>query len=398
MKKFFIAIMLFAAAIGSAAQSRDNYTVIISLDGIRWDYAEMFDCPFFDYIAQNGVKAIMKPSFPTKTFPNHYTLATGLVPDHHGIVSNSFYDNETGDRYAIGNKVAENGKYYGGDPIWLTAKRQGVVTATVYWVGSDVAVKNDHATYWRHYRDPNGRLNNDERVDEMMRLLQLPENERPHFIMGYFEEPDHSGHNFGPCSKQCRKAVESIDALLKGFWQRISALPYADKVNFIVTGDHGMTAIDHDRTIPVKKYIKDEWVKAVEGNLPGLIYVTKPEYADSIVAAYKDVEHVRVFKSGEVPARYNYGTNPRVGDVVVIPDKGWLFTDDPVKSGGTHGFDADMSDMHVMFRAMGPDFKVGYVKHYKFINTDIYPLLCHLLQVEAEPCDGTLDRVIDMLK
>ncbi|MCF0205620.1 MAG: alkaline phosphatase family protein [Muribaculaceae bacterium] len=379
------------------AQSRDNYTIIVSLDAMRWDYAEICDCPFFSFMAQNGVKATMKPSFPSKTYPTHYTMATGLVPDHHGIVSNSFIVPETGERYAIGNKVAEKGELYGGEPIWLTAKRQGVISATTYWVGSDVAIGGEYANYWRHYRDPKGLLTYDERVAETERLLRLPDAERPHFIMMYFDEPDHTSHGAGPVSMPTRRVVQRLDSILNVMWNRLQKLPIADKINLIVTGDHGMSYIDYDRTIPVKKYIKDEWVKAIEGDLPGLIYVTKPEYADSIVNAYKDVPHVQVFKREDVPARYNYGTNPRLGEVIAIPDLGWLFTDRPIKQGGTHGFDADMSDMHIMFRAIGPAFKKGYDKTTHFINTDLYPLLCHLLQVTPKPCDGTLDRVTDML-
>lgn len=399
IKRFVLmAAAAFAAIAISAATASDNYTVIVSLDGFRWDYAEMFNTPFFDQITRQGVKAVMMPSFPSKTFPNHYTLATGLYPDHHGIVANSFLDRSTGDTYSLGNaETRTNPKYYGGEPIWLTAKRQGVTTATVYWVGSDVAIKNDHATYWHDYlKTP--LLTSGQRKDEVIRLLSLPEEQRPHLVMCYFENPDHAGHSFGPTTRQTRKAIEGLDSLLQVMWTSIKQLPIGSKVNLIITGDHGMTWHDSARTVGIKKYLKDEWLERVEGNLPGLVYVKRPEYADSVVKALANVDHVRAWKRTEIPAYLHYGTNARIGDVVVLPDVGWLFTDRPVKAGGSHGYDNTASDMLVGFRAIGPDFKSGYTKPEKFRNVDVYPLLAHLLGVVPAPCDGNLNEVQDMLR
>jgi predicted AlkP superfamily pyrophosphatase or phosphodiesterase len=181
------------AVITAMAAGRDTYTVIVSLDAFRWDYSEAYDTPFFDYIASEGTKAVMMPSFPSKTFPNHYTLATGLYPDHHGIVANSFKDRAHGKVYSLGDSVTRSDpSYYGGDPIWLTAKHQGVKTATVYWVGSDVAIEGEHANYWKDYLKD--RLTFEQRIDEVVNLLSKPQSSRPHLVMAYFEEPDHSGH------------------------------------------------------------------------------------------------------------------------------------------------------------------------------------------------------------
>ena len=141
MKRLLNLVLACGLAIAAWAAGNDTYTVIVSCDGLRWDYAECFDMPFIDRLAKEGVKAVIQPSFPTKTFPNHYTLATGLYPDHHGIIANTFLVKDEGKKYKIGSDVAREGKHYGGDPIWLTAKRQGVKTATVYWVGSYVKIK-----------------------------------------------------------------------------------------------------------------------------------------------------------------------------------------------------------------------------------------------------------------
>ena len=147
MKKLLLLLLVVLMPVCSWAAGRDTYTVIVSLDGLRWDYLDAYDVPFLNQLAHDGVKAVMQPSFPSKTFPNHYTLATGLVPDHHGIIANRFWDRERGVEFSLSNKdTRSKGYYYGGEPVWLTAKRQGVKTATVFWVGSDVTIKDDHPT------------------------------------------------------------------------------------------------------------------------------------------------------------------------------------------------------------------------------------------------------------
>ena len=392
---FMIAAMV---AVAAWTAGNDTYTVIISLDGLRWDYAECYDMPFFDRLAKEGVKAIMQPSFPTKTFPNHYTLATGLYPDHHGIIANTFRLRDSGAKYKIGGDEARKGKNYGGDPIWLTAKRQGVKTATVYWVGSDVKIKGEYPTYWQDYQKK-PLLKPQERVDKVIELLLMPEDKRPHLVMCYFEEPDHAGHSHGPNSKQTRRAIENLDSLLWTLWARIKALPeIGNKVNLIITGDHGMAWLSEIRVVRSDQYIKEEWVEHFDGDNPALIYTTKPEYADSIVNALQGVDHIRAWKRGELPEYLHYGTSVNMSNVVVMPDLGWVFRNNTKVHGGTHGWDNTMSDMQVGFRAIGPDFKIGYVRPGTFRNVCIYPLLAHLLGITPEPNDGNLQEVSDMLK
>lgn len=380
------------------AASRDHYTVIISLDGLRWDYLDTYDVPFMQQLAREGVKAVMQPSFPSKTFPNHYTLATGLVPDHHGIISNTFWDRERGVEFSLGNKETRSkGYYYGGDPIWLTAKHQGVKTATVFWVGSDVTINGEHPTYWRDYQTQ--QLDFQGRVEEILRLLSMPEKDRPHLVMAYFEEPDRSGHNYGPLHRLTRRAMEDVDRLLSLLWARIQMLPIGSEVNLIITGDHGMTSVDPKRFVDIDNVLPVHWYARFCNDYPTLIYASAPQYIDSICNALQGVDHIRAWKKGELPAYLNYGTNKNMGDVVVLPDVGWHFADKPSeKQRGSHGFDHMAADMQVGFRAIGPDFKVGYEKPDRFRNVCIYPLLCYLLGVTPSPNDGSLDEVRDMLR
>ncbi len=399
MRRFLLSLLVLAVLPWQAwAAGRDTYTVIVSLDGLRWDYLDTYDVPFMQQLAREGVKAVMQPSFPSKTFPNHYTLATGLVPDHHGIITNTFWDREKGVEFSLGNKVTRaDGRYYGGDPVWLTAKHQGVKTATVFWVGSDVTINGEHPTYWRDYQTE--QLDFEGRVDEVLRLLKLPEQDRPHLVMAYFEEPDRSGHNYGPMHRLTRRAMEDLDLLLSKMWARIQLLPIASQVNLIITGDHGMASVDPKRFVDIDDLLPKKWYERFCNDYPTLIYASAPQYVDSIYNALQGVDHIRAWKRGELPAYLNYGTNPNMGDVVVLPDVGWLFADKPSKKQrGSHGFDHTAADMQVGFRAIGPDFKVGYEKPDRFRNVCVYPLLCYLLGVTPSPNDGSLDEVRDMLR
>ena len=399
MRRFLLSLLVLAVLPWQAwAAGRDTYTVIVSLDGLRWDYLDTYDVPFMQQLAREGVKAVMQPSFPSKTFPNHYTLATGLVPDHHGIITNTFWDREKGVEFSLGNKVTRaDGRYYGGDPVWLTAKHQGVKTATVFWVGSDVTINGEHPTYWRDYQTE--QLDFEGRVDEVLRLLKLPEQDRPHLVMAYFEEPDRSGHNYGPMHRLTRRAMEDLDLLLSKMWARIQLLPIASQVNLIITGDHGMASVDPKRFVDIDDMLPKRWYERFCNDYPTLIYASAPQYVDSIYNALQGVDHIRAWKRGELPAYLNYGTNPNMGDVVVLPDVGWLFADKPSKKQrGSHGFDHTAADMQVGFRAIGPDFKVGYEKPDRFRNVCVYPLLCYLLGVTPSPNDGSLDEVRDMLR
>ncbi len=399
MRRLIYLMLLLAVLPWHAwAAGRDNYTVIISLDGLRWDYLDTYDVPFLNQLAREGVKAVMQPSFPSKTFPNHYTLATGLTPDHHGIIGNIFWDRERGVEYSLKNKETRSkGYYYGGDPVWLTAKHQGVKTATVFWVGSDVAINGEYPTYWRDYQTE--QLDFPGRVNEIIRLLSLPEDERPHLVMAYFEEPDHSGHDYGPMHRMTRRALEDLDLLLSNLWARIQLLPIADKVDFIVTGDHGMTSVDPKRFVDIDDVLPKRWYERFCNDYPTLIYASAPQYIDSICDALQSVDHIRAWKRADVPAYLGYGTNKNMGDVVVMPDVGWLFADTPSKKQlGSHGFDHTSADMQGEFRAIGPDFKVGYEKPDRFRNVCIYPLLCYLLGVTPSPNDGSFDEVRDMLR
>ena len=402
-RSFLLLSLLLLAGFTSCKPARDNYTVVISLDGFRWDYPEYYNTTFLDSLATVGVSARMEPSFPASTFPNHYTLATGLVPDHNGLVNNSFWNPEKEYKYTMKDMACRyNPDYYLGEPVWVTAERQGVITGNVYWVGSDIPVKDTYPTYYRKW-DDDPHWSFEERVDEVVRLMSLPQEDRPRLVMAYFDEPDHTGHGFGPISAETKEMAEHMDSLIHGLYLRLMALPYADKINFIVLSDHGMEEVSTERFINSYEYIPEGWTERVVGNTPTSIFV-KEGYVDSLYNHLKDVEHISVWKHGEVPAELNYGTSNRLGDIIVAPDLGWQFNNTPLKGAGAHGYSPKEPDMMVIFRAVGPDFKVGYEAPFTegeqsaFRNIDIYPLLCELLGVKPAPVDGKLERISKILK
>lgn len=396
MKKI-LSLLICAVSWLLNVSAQEHRTIIISLDGCRWDYPEMYNTPFLDQLGKEGVKAIMQPSFPSVTFPNHYTLATGLVPDHHGIIANTFLDQESGLVFSLGNKeTKQDPRFWGGEPIWITAKKQGKKVGVVYWPGSDVAIQGTYPYIYHNY-EKKPLLTFTERIVEIERMLKLPENERPQLIMAYFDEPDHSGHTYGPESKQTRKQVETLDCLLGQLWNDIQRMPDGKNINLIVTADHGMDRNSNERIINLANYLDKSWYKDIANGFPTMIYPNKGCDA-KILKALAKVPHIRAWKKNEMPAYLNYGTNKNVADIVVISDIGWVFSDKSKVLAGNHGFDPTYSDMHVIFRAAGPDFKNGYIKEHTFKNVDVYPLLNHLLGITPAKNDGNLNDVTDLLK
>ena len=373
-------------------------TVILSLDGFRWDYPEKTYTPGLNRIAQDGVKAVsLIPSFPSKTFPNHYTIATGLYPDHHGLVNNAFYDSVYDVSYAISKPSArQNPAFYGGEPIWITAMKQGLKTASFYWVGSDVPIQGLHPDYWKKY---DGKVPFAVRNDTIIKWLSLPDSLRPQLILAYYHEPDAIGHEYGPDHPETFRVIRYIDSLTGSLYDRIRKLAKGDKINFIVVSDHGMGEITSERNIAIRDYIPDSWPVKIEGGNPNFNLYAKGPWVDSAYLSLRKAKHLRVWKPSEVPAYLNYGKHYRTGSIIVAADSAWsvsLKKPQASYSGGTHGYDIRNTDIHAIFYASGPAFKKNYV-HPAFQNIHIYPLLAHILGITPAETDGELSQVERML-
>lgn len=379
---FPLVLLLLVASYASA-----RTTILISCDGFRWDYPQYYDTPFLDRMATEGVSGALVPSFPSKTFPNHYTLATGLRPEHHGIIANSFFDRATGSRFSLGDpKTKFDPRFYHGEPLWLTAQRQGLKVVVFYWPGSDVAVNGRYPNVWHKY-DEKPHMTFAQRADSVMAYLTMKK--APDLIMAYFEEPDASGHSFGPQAKNTRHAVERVDSLLGSLWDRIVKAKKADDVNLVVVSDHGMTWFTPSRNINPAQYLHKDWYSALEGDLPCNIYASQPWQQDSIVKAFSTVPHLHAWRKKDIPQYLHYQADANIGDVLVLPDEGFLFDGGKTHDGGMHGYDPAYSDMHALFRAWGPD--LNHADLGQFSNTAVYPFVCHLLGIQPAKNDGTND-------
>ncbi len=392
-----LAILLF---FGCTEEKREEtpYLVVFSLDGFRWDYQDHCHTPVLDSITKNGVKAEkMLPSFPSLTFPNHYTIATGLYPGHHGIIHNSFYDKKLKRKYSLGNREAvQDSVFYGGNPIWNHLQDYGIKTATCFWVGSEAPVNGRYANYWKIY---DYKLSYKNRMDTVLHWLQLPEEKRPHFLMGYFSEPDHTGHDEGPLAPQTKQQVESLDSLLSYFIKKLKTLPYGNQVNIIVTSDHGMAAVDSVHNIVVSDFVPDTLIKAYNGGSTCLFLEPHRGYTDSVFHLASQIPNVSVHRRENTPADWHFNDTTRIDQLIVLVDKGYVFRhpDRKATTGGAHGYDNTSEDMKTIFYAIGPAFKKGY-RQSEFQNVDIFPLMEEIFQLpERETTDGDLSNVIKML-
>ena len=381
----------------AVVQTHDSYVVMVSFDGFRWDYADLSHTPNFADLAIQGVKAErMIPSFPTKTFPNHYSLATGLYPDNHGIINNSFYAAELEGVYRMGDRdmVSDPDAYFG-EPIWVTAEEQGIKSASYFWVGSEAPIKGTSPSYWEKY---DGNVPYLDRVDQVISWLKLPLERRPGLVLLYFDQPDGIGHDYGPESDSTGEVVEYLDSVLGYLRNEIATLEYSDRVNLMVLSDHGMGPVSQEKYINLYEYIHEDWKEHLIGGNP--VYLIDPVegYEDSITNTLMDVEGVSAWQKTEIPDHLHYGNSPRFPGIVVVADSLWSIgtrTDSSFYNGGTHGYDNAFTDMHTIFYAEGPAFKNGYSAP-AFPNVDIYGIIAHILELDPADTDGEMKRVSGM--
>ncbi|MCX6255344.1 MAG: ectonucleotide pyrophosphatase/phosphodiesterase [Bacteroidia bacterium] len=397
-----IIVLILIVLPGFRKDSRNpfqNYVVLVSLDGFRWDYNKLYFTPNLDKLAKDGVNAErMISSFPTVTFPNHYTIATGLYPDHHGIINNSFPAPDLGLFYRMGDRTAvENPAFYEGEPVWVTAEKQGVRSASFFWVGSEAPVGGMHPSYWEKYDET---VTYEARIDTVIKWLGYPPQKRPELITLYFDEPDATSHDFGPVSPETGKVVEQLDSLIGVLRTKLSALPYAKKINLILLSDHGMASVSSDKYINLKSLVPYRMIASISGGNP--VYLINPSEGkkDSVLYLINKARGLRAWSKSQLPSKWHYGSNPRIPGIVVVADSSWSIGTRPDGSsigGGAHGYDNYNSDMFSIFYAAGPSFKKNY-KFKELNNTDIYNLICRILVIKPAKNDGNPANIKGLLR
>jgi len=391
------ALFLPATLTAQAAPARRPTVIVLGFDGFARRYLDEDSVPTFHAVAKDGVTGdAMIPSFPSVTFPNFYTLATGLYPSHTGIVNNVFYDPAFDTVFVFVRPIAREGRWWGGDPIWNTADRQGKRSATMFWVGSEAPVGGHQPTYWQLF---DAKVPFDARVAQVLAWLDLPDSTRPDLIMAYFQEPDHTGHDKGPGSPEVRAAVLGVDSALAQLVAGLKQRGLYDKTNLVLVADHGMSAIGPERVVYLDDVVDSASVKVISLS-PLLMVEPRDGKSAPLLERLRKLPHVSVWPRDSVPARLHYSGNPRISSVVGVADDGWTIAwrhGRPMTLGGAHGYDNAAKSMQALFIARGPGFKGGTTVA-PFENVNIYALLAHLLGVTASPNDGSLAPFVAVLR
>ena len=413
-------ILVVAFSTGCATQPHADATfhlqgappaplLLISIDAYRADYIDRGLSPTLAMLARDGVHAAsMQPSFPSLTFPNHYTLVTGLRPDHHGIVNNTMVDPQLG-KFSLSNrKAVSDGRWWDeGTPIWETADAHGLRTATMFWPGSEANIQGHHPDEWKPF---DGAVSADARVDQILAWLHVPAAQRPTFLTLYFDAVDHAGHEYGPDSPQVNDALRNTDAAMARLVRGLKQDGLFDQMNIIVLADHGMASVPLANSVMIDTLVPINQVQTVSmGVLAGFNPASNTPAASSDFAAIERTleqpqQHMRCWDKTRVPKRLVYGSNPRVPQLLCLADVGWRITTTQYAAShaghvsiGEHGYDNADPLMQAVFVAHGPGFLNG-TKVPAFPNVDVYPLMTHLLQIPAAPNDGDYDAVKGMLK
>jgi alkaline phosphatase D len=384
----------------AAVQQSRHYVVMVSLDGFRYDYAKKYGAKHLLEIASQGASAPdgMIPSYPSVTFPNHYTLVTGLYPEHHGIVGMTFYDPARKERYAYSDpKTNSDGSWYGGVPLWSLAEKQGMRSACFFWPGSEAEIAGERPSFYLHFND---KYPDEKRIDQVIAWLKLPPERRPHFITLYYSNVDHSGHEFGPDSAETRDAVKHVDELVGTLKHDLDRLHLP--IDLIVVSDHGMEKVQ-GTWIDLDKYVSLDGFQTSGTYL----YAPSEDAANHVYQKLKAADaSFMVYRRANVPAELHFDSNPREGDPVIVPRGPYAIraeapppgrTDRPPNV-GSHGYDPFMMPtMKAIFYAVGPDIRRGSTVK-AFENVNVYPLVVKLLGLESPPVDGSLNVLSGILK
>ncbi len=371
--------------------------ILISLDGWRWDYQDRFEAPNVRRLMAGGVRAErLIPSFPSKTFPNHYTLVTGLYPGNHGLVANTMVDTATGRRFTLSNRrEVQDPMWWGGEPLWVRLQDRGQPAATMFWPGSEAPILGQHPRYWLPFDED---MPGAERVDRVLGWLDVADAARPTFLTLYLEEVDTAAHDHGPDSDAARDAVRRVDAhvgrLLRGLEQRM----LLDHVNIVVTSDHGLAETSMDRVIVLDDYIALGDVHIVETG-PTVSLIPSPGSEERVYTALANAHpRLRVYRRAETPPHWHYRTHPRIPPIVGVADEGWQVLARATAAEriarrlfgphGEHGYDPQAApSMHGIFAASGPAFRRA-ASVPAFENVHVYNALAAVLGVDPAPNDG----------
>ena len=380
------------------------YVLLISIDGYRHDYTNRFNPPNLKKFIKKGIRTQgLIPVYPSNTFPNHYSIVTGLHPGNHGIVANSFWDPGRQQLYRLGDPASmRDGSWYGGEPLWVATTKEQMVSASYFWVGSEANIQGIHPTYWFPY---NTRVPDRERIDQVIEWLRLPPETRPHLLTLYFSNIDHTGHKLGPENPELGKKVLELDKSLGHLFDELEKIDL--DVNTIILSDHGMQQVGKGKTLYLTDYIELSRGIRVEGRGSHyLFYISNYALREKVYRQLKKVPQFDVYKRESVPPRYSYSTPPRIGDLVLSVHSPYYmkmsrpFVGAREKSGGTHGYDPFRNkNMQGIFYARGPQIVDMNEAIPAFQNIHVYPFIMEILGLKIKtPIDGKRDVLASYIK
>lgn len=386
------------SATAAPMEQRQPVTILVSIDGFRPDYLKRGVTPNLGALAASGVETSMRPSFPTKTFPNHWAIVTGDQPDRSGIVANNMEDaSRPGEKFTM----ASDDPYWWNDaePIWVTAEKAGVRTATLFWPGSNVAWGGTRAADWPHaitggtrpsdWAQYNEEISGTQRVNGVLDLLRRPADIRPRFLTLYFDVVDTAGHEKGPDSAEANKAVGDVDRWIGQLMAGLKALD--QPANLIIVSDHGMARKSSDHVVAMDQIANPADYRIVESG-PYASLTAQPGHEAALeTRLLKAQPHMQCWRKGEIPTRFHYGTHRRIPPYFCLAETGWIIQPTaPAKpfTGGDHGWDDRAPEMQALFIANGPAFNTHFRPSADFTNVDVYPLLARLLGVTPIASDG----------
>jgi predicted AlkP superfamily pyrophosphatase or phosphodiesterase len=385
------------APVGDAAP-----VLLISIDGFRADYLDRGITPNLARIVREGVRAQwMNPSYPSLTFPNHYTLVTGLRPDRHGIVHNSMSDLELGPFRLSDRKAVGDGRWWAGEPVWVGASKAGLPTATLFWPGSEAAVQGVRPDRWAAF-DPS--LPPSDRVARVLDWLSEPAATRPRVATLYFEHLDKASHEHGPDSAEATAAIRTVDTAIGQLLDGLNARDLRDRVNLIVVSDHGMATVERGQFVVVEDMVAKQDADVVSiGQSVGIAPLPgRTAFVEQRLLGKH--EHYECWRRQSLPARWHYGQNPRVPPIVCQMHEGWdalpreqAERRRQASTRGSHGYDPALPSMRALFIARGPAFRRG-VTLAPFDNVDVYPLLARLVGIVPAENDGDITSFLPALK
>ncbi|HVS04339.1 MAG TPA: ectonucleotide pyrophosphatase/phosphodiesterase [Thermoanaerobaculia bacterium] len=385
----------------AAAPAPSATVLLVSIDGFRWDYLDLYQPPTLQRLAREGVRAErLIPSFPTKTFPNHYTLVTGLYPAHHGVIANNMYDPLLDARFAMSDRGAVgDGRWWGGVPLWVTAERRGLPTAPMFWPGSEAAIQGVRPRYWQPF---DHHMPGAARVEQVLAWLDLPPGERPAFLTLYFSDVDSAGHDFDPVSPQVAAAVGEVDRHLGALVAGLEARGIYDEVDLVVVSDHGMSDTSAERVVVLDEWIDLDDVRIVDLN-PVAMLAPLEGRGERVYDALRRAPGLTVYRQGEVPPELHFSGHRRIPEILALAEDGWsIATRSGLEArphrfdGGNHGYDPRLPSMHALFVARGPHFVAGAVVP-PFESVHVYELMAAILGLEPAPNDGDLGVVRQLL-